>query len=503
MSRSPFEDNLKKITEDFSMSPNPDGWEKIESALPKNKKKKRPIFFLPFIGMAAMLFSFIFFVSPFSHKSETSDGQTITSNQTSGPVIENAKAPQSTSIDSSLNSNAKSFSKTSHPKDIISKQSAFVNNDLPNKSGKSSIQHTASENHPKAINNNKRPDKTGLSSNVLENESSLQTPMNNDEDIKQDLSPSLNPDDTIIAKLQSEPTDSTLIAHATNNENKLQSRDSGVTNLIGSVSLHKRLLGSIEIEGIVHNTASLIRLDKEYSGTNPYQNDYNNRKKEDKARLNTYFGINYLYYYKRHTLKAGLRYLSISHSMSVVNYNNSILSGVSSRYSSFNYNKSDTFLTESFDAYNNTNNLSLGNPPAEEAIGTIVNTYRFISLPLTYGYVFHPFRKVYFNIVPEISFAYNMLLSHSGLVHTKNSGLYVKSENYPDNNITRHHFSYGVGSSFKYYKNGIYLGVNFRYMQSITPLEKSVVSTFYNSFGAGISIGFCILEKPIRILRNP
>lgn len=509
MSQRPFEDYLHNKTEEFQLSPNPDNWDKIASALPAEKKKKKGLIIL-FSGLAACLTLALILVI----------------HRTDRPTEDLA------SINSTVSPSTNGLRKANVPEQLAHQQDSFVTHSISSSTPESDP-HTSNnledknsskpETHQKTTTDNlnrwsknhndfgSRQAKslepqgsevqiaTALkSANGSNNHSTINPgPKQN---ILQDLGvtsagqldklPIIDDESTHAPANNSNPGTDTMdnpkVAFAP--EDASGASDSIVPTVNNDKTVPPKKSpwsGFVEFEGFVHKTQSQITLAKSYRDIEPYQSDYNNRKKEDKAKVNTYFGLHFGLRYKNHQLKLGVRYMNVSHTMTVINVTNSILSGTSNRYSTFNYNNSDSFLTESFD-FSGSNVVS---PPPRESIGTVVNTYKFLSVPIGYSYNFKLGKRL--NLSPEFSFAFNRLLYHQGLVHSENSDVYVKPENYTDNHITKSHLSLGLGMEIRYQiLKSLELGINYRYISALTPIEKSVVRTSYISSGLGFTIRY-------------
>ena len=226
------------------------------------------------------------------------------------------------------------------------------------------------------------------------------------------------------------------------------------------------------------NTASLmnstiITIKDEFKGQEPYQTEYDNRKKEDMGKMSGLYGFEFGMANNRHRLSLGFNRCNGAYQIRVTNANKDVASGLITRASTFNYYTSDSFVAES----------------SENGGGYVTNSFKYIGIPLTYGYNFYGKNGVTFSL--NAGLQYNHMIKNSGLVYRESSGIYVKQNIAAENTLTNNHFSASAGLSMNFYLGkGFEFYVNPSIKRSLKAVEQGTVSTNYQQMSLLVGLRF-------------
>lgn len=457
MSQKSFEDFLKDKSEEFKPNPNSDTWTKIETNLPPEKNKKRIAIIWWTSGIAAaiaVLFALTILLD--SKKPEV----TMTSKQ-------------DTNVSKELNSSESEPTLSS-----IEKSDVSVNNNadliIDNKN---TSPKTARRKYKRSNSLHFNSDQIENDVPVKQNEKyySAKTDLNPIHESKSD-SKELEPNENVSSVQETEKQNTEIsIAEALHSDSTKSIDSTQYIAKTPSIPILKKTIFTL-LEFIPHQSKTIVGIYPDYRENEPYKTDKENRRVEDKGRIDFLAGFKFGLQSKRHSVSIGLRYYRLSYDMTVINVNNSILSGAGTRFSTFSYNYSDSFKTDL---------LSV----SQGAAGRVRNKFHYLSIPIQYDYSFIQLGR--FNAGINASFIYNKLLKHEGLTYQESSGIYVKPDNAIESKIEKNHFSAGLGLTLNYrlLKN-FSIGLQPTFIRSLQAIEGGIVNTSYSSFGLGLNLRY-------------
>lgn len=478
MSLNQFEDFLKNKTESFSMEPSPDNWDKISSALPPEKKNRKPVFFwIP--ALAACLLVLIYFIE-------------------SG-----VKSPKNTSENNEVGSILNSSDNNQNSVNIHADSSILTAKAITEISDEKATGNSISTNLIQTVSNQNVKDKHSIDKSMIRDDDSrfsktckrsvLNFPFldpsvihtnKNGEILLTDIQ--LKPEKDIYT-IQDQTPDAGV-------NQKIKTSDEANTDSVSKIKTDSTQDDNIKknnlkfylmAEAMPHFSLTRMGIESDYKNKEPFASDYQSRKSEDAGRVNACFGIGLgTQLGKHHHISLGFRYLSISYTMNVFNVDNSVISGNPTRFSSFDYESSDSFKT--MNSYTQGTPI-LNTPPS----GSVVNRYRYIGIPIVYAYQFNLNTNWALGISAGAS--YNRLFRQTGIAHQKQSDIYIKSENGSVSSVTKSHIALQGGLMLSYHiSNRSSLAIQFMSMRSLSPIEKDIVKTGYNSYGLGLGYKYIL-----------
>lgn len=476
MSLNQFEDFLKDKSEGFSMEPDPLTWTGIEKNLPPEKRKRKAIFlWIPVI--AACFLALWILVDPFTKNVHTpkSHQEPSAASGDAAPVH-----PQTPDTKDTFPTPVETLAGNLNPD---------TKND--NFQGSTTISHSPIESHPAgATDDDSRFAKTCkrsvLNFPFLNPSVEHSDPVNN-QAIQDHIANSLIEKTEFKTEVVSEINNNIQAELDSSRNLRKDSSDKSNEKKNDKNTPVKNYQWFAFAEGMPHFTVSRISIESQYKNTEPYASDCKSRRNDDKGRINASFGLGFGIKIKdHHNISIGIRYLGISHSLTVYNVDNSVISGIPNRYSSFDYSSSDSFKS--------LNSFGGGGGGTSFPAGPVVNKYSYFGIPVTYGYSFNLGKK--FGMGINLGMAYNLMHSQSGIAHQANSDIYIKSENGSVMSVRKTHFSGQLSLLLSYQfntKSSLYLQVNG--LRSLTPIEKDIVRTGYSSVGLGLGYAYFFGKK--------
>lgn len=208
-----------------------------------------------------------------------------------------------------------------------------------------------------------------------------------------------------------------------------------------------------------------------FVGPSPYNNPNELlRNQTDRSLPGFQLGVSYHIQRKFNSIKTGLYYKNIRYNIQVYNVNQSSLSS-NNRFTSFDYNNSDSFAA--------------GNG------GTVNNSFHYLSIPFELWRETFSMNRWHFNYGG--GFSAHIFLSNQGL-NNQTSGFYVKSDIADRSVINPFHISANAGMGISYdmgQRRALFILA--QYARSLEPIESSHVITQYQNLG--ISVGMKYLLK--------
>ncbi len=468
MTQKSFEDFLKSKAEEFKPQPNIDNWDKIAAALPPEKKKKRLLIWIP-IGIAASIaaLSYGIYVSKPSSNTVVAE-KTVRQNVDQNNVASSDSKSQ-TSISTDAESSLPSISNSSIQASSASNKKTYFNSAFSNDAATTS--KSQSKTHNDRLNEQLVVDKFDnkpFFNHIFDKEPKL--------------------DSTYLLKLGGETHYIGLYNSDTDRHQLSQTVD---TPTLADKSIPSQKLkdssvkinrGCILLPQYVHRLAfnftplyiNTILSQPNNIGTNAIE--YNNRKNEDKAKFSFNTGLTYVYKKRKHAYSIGAQYTQLSYSMYVTSVTYSPSLSTINRVGNFNY-AGDSFITT----------------PKDDAGGRVTNTYRYLSLPITYTkYIFDHSTKLRNKFAMQFGLNYNRLISQTGLLNQSN-GVYVRPNSSEVNNVTKQHLSIRTGIEFNQkisHRSLLFLAPF--YQRSLSAIEKGSISTSYGAWGLSFGIQFKI-----------
>lgn len=465
MTQKPFEDFLKSKADEFHPKPNLDNWDKIAAALPPEKKKKRLVIWIP-IGIAACLIALAYGINISQPSFNNSHNKTVKQNLVEQNI-------------------ASSDSKTNSSETINSSKSKASIQDSKNHVS------TTPDNHSSHITTHSNDFTT---STLIQSQKQKEKPYKSRINDQVDIEPFINhifeqePKKEITSQLKlggdshsfgyynsdtesyhnKETIDTPVIA---DNKTKLQPiKDSSTKLKIACILIREyphRL--AFNFTPLYINT---ILSQPNSIGTNSIE--YCNRKNEDKAKFSFNTGLTYVYKIRKHAYSIGAQYTQLSYSMYLTSVTYSPSLSTINRVGNFNY-AGDSFITT----------------PKDDAGGRVTNTYRYISIPITYSkYIFDNSSRLRNKFAMQFGVTYNRLISQTGLLNQSN-GVYVRPNSSEENNITKQHFSIRTGLEFNQtLSRRSLLFVAPFYQRSLSAIEKGSISTSYAAWGLSFGLQY-------------
>lgn len=474
MSQNQFEDFLKNKTEAFSMEPDPGNWDKISGALPP-EKKKRKAFLLWLPAIAASIIALLYFAESATVDSVSTNNST---NKSDIELTEKIHELAHNTNDTSISSESENVN-TSVQKELAPLQSQEVSQ---------TVSYDANEKNVKDK-SKVRDDDSRFSKTCKR--SVLNFPF---------LDPSVIHDapKTVSFESNTPLEKEQLEVKEKSDENKqklltekqLQSSDDTTLNSPKDTSKtndnsKRKIKFFVSADAMPHFSTTRLGIESSYQTKEPFASDYQSRKSGDEGRVNACFGVGFgAQLGKHHSISVGLRYLGISFTMNVYNVDKSVISGNLTRFSNFDYESSDSF--KSMNSYSQSTPI-VSPPPA----GPVTNKYSYIGIPIVYAFQFDLNNR--WGIGLSTGATYNRLYKQTGIAHQKQSDIYVKSENGSVSSVTQSHFALQSGLYLSYnISKRSSLSIQLMGMRSLSPIEKDVVRTGYNSYGMSLGYKFVL-----------
>lgn len=435
MPQKSFEEILKEKTSGFSPIPSADGWDKIAAGLEPEKKRR----FLPFYFLAAASIIIAGFL--LIHFYPTSVDETKIS--TTSAESNHLSALNHQNNGSTTRTNSSSL-------DVIPSTENSLKDNL--------VQFNKNQNHVSISNDNSH-----YSSNF--------------EDIK-DIPSILDIDESenisaefllqiMPATIKFEPQ--FVYTHPSIDASEISLYKVKTPQKPGIEKF--KFFAGINTAALMNST--LVSIKDEFKGQEPYQTEYDNRKKEDMGKMSGLYGFEFGMANNRHRLSLGLNSFNVAYQIRVTNVNKDVSSGLITRTNTFNYYTSDSFVTES----------------SSNGGGYVTNSFKYIGIPLTYGYSIYGKNGVTFSL--NAGLQYNHMIKNSGLVYRESSGIYVKQNLASENTLSNNHISASAGFSMNFnVGKGFEFYVNPALKRSLKAIEQGTVSTNYQQMSLLVGLRF-------------
>ena len=447
-----FEDSLKNHAEKFSPSVAPANWDAIANALPPEKHKKRAIW----LWLSAACISALMAVGIYTNQTSEQPMTNVSKNanaSTDNIVTANTNTQVTTETNSSVDQTENAF--TTPPSNSIasSKPSSIQLSNTPTKKTSLTypIQHPGLPTKPLL-------DLSEFIDKLATDSGSRQAPLVSDES---DINDTILMAESIVSEIDSPRLDTALWMTINKAEIK-KSLSRHIKHYIGFEASY--LYTDTRIKVIEQDVASFV-------GPTPLNNPNEQlRNQTDRSLPGFQIGLNYSIQRKFNAIKTGLYYKNIRYDMQVYNVNlNSLTSN--NRFTSFDYNNSDSFAAGSG--------------------GLVKNSFHYLNIPLEIWRETFSLNRWHFNYGGGLNA--NIFLGNKGVNHQA-SGFYVKSEKADRSVMNPFHLSATAGLGISYdmgQRRSLF--VRALYTRSLAPIESSFVITNYQNLG--ISAGMKYLLK--------
>jgi len=468
MTQKSFEDFLKSKAEEFKPQPNIDNWDKIAAALPPEKKKKRLLIWIP-IGIAASIAALSYGIYASKPSSNIVVGEKTVRQNVDQNNATSSDSKSQTSITTNSESSLPTIPNSSIQASSASNKKTYFNSAFSNDAATTS--KSQSKTHNDRLNEQLVVDKFDnkpFFNHIFDKEPKLDS-TNLLKLGGETHYIGLYNSDTDRNQLQLNLDTSMMLVKETKN---LPSKDSSLNLKTACILMRQyphRL--AFNFTPLYINT---ILSQPNNIGTNSIE--YNNRKNEDKAKFSFNTGLTYVYKKRKHAYSIGVQYTQLSYSMYVTSVTYSPSLSTINRVGNFNY-AGDSFITT----------------PKDDAGGRVTNTYRYLSIPITYTkYIFDNSTKLRNKFAMQFGLNYNRLISQTGLLNQSN-GVYVRPNSSEVNNITKQQLSIRTGIEInQILSHRSLLFVAPFYQRSLSAIEKGSISTSYGAWGLSFGIQFKI-----------
>ncbi|HEY1046167.1 MAG TPA: hypothetical protein VGF79_06990 [Bacteroidia bacterium] len=434
MPQKSFEDILKEKTSGFSPIPSADGWDKIAAGLEPEKKRR----FLPFYFLAAASIVVVGFLLVHFYPSTLNETKIST---TSEPSPLSAPRHQNNVTETGTNNSSS---------DVITSS----DNNLKDNFGQ----------------RNKNQNRITISADNSNFSSNLKDQNDNPSILEMDEFGNISTEfllQIMPASIKFEPQ--FAHTHPSIDASEISLYKVKIPQKPGIEKF--RFFAGINTAALMNST--LVSIKDEFKGQEPYQTEYDNRKKEDMGKMSGLYGFELGMANNRHRLSLGLSSFNVAYQIRVTNANKDVLSGLITRASTFNYYTSDSFVAES----------------SSNGGGYVTNSFKYIGIPLTYGYSIYGKNGVTFSL--NAGLQYNHMIKNSGLVYRESSGIYVKQNIASENTLSNNHISASAGFSMNFNMGkGFEFYVNPSIKRSLKAIEQGTVSTNYQQMSLQVGLRF-------------